>query len=223
MHIGLVGGIGPAATVAYYRALVASFAAARRKLPLTIINADVRELTANLMAGQVAEQAEIFADCIDRLRAGGCEIAAITSMAGHFCIGELERTSSLPLVSAISALDTYFAQSGAARVGVMGTRAVMESGLYGIRSVEVIAPPSEDLAAVHQAYLDIALAGTATPKQRSFFHEMGLRLFKEQSAEIIVLGGTDLSLAFQDTDPEYPVVDSALVHADAIARVALAG
>jgi len=48
MHIGLIGGIGPAATDYYYRGLIEGFAAAGRRLELTIVHADVRHLVANL-------------------------------------------------------------------------------------------------------------------------------------------------------------------------------
>ena len=44
MHIGLIGGIGPAATEFYYRALVKLYAQAERRLELTIVNADALEL-----------------------------------------------------------------------------------------------------------------------------------------------------------------------------------
>lgn len=220
---GLIGGIGPAATEVYYRALVRAFAAADRRLPLTIANADVREMIANLEAGDAEAQAAIFAGHVDRLRAGGCEVAAITSMGGHFCIRQLEAISSLPLISAIPAMEDYFAQLGVARIGVMGTRAVMVSGLYGLRSVEVIAPPADEIDDAHRAYVAIAAAGSATAEQRAYFHDLGRRLHRDHGADVVVLGGTDLSAAFDGDDPGYPVTDSALIHAEAIARTAMAG
>ena len=222
MHIGLIGGIGPAATEVYYRALVRAHAAAGRRLALTIANADAAEMIANLEAGRAAEQAAIFAGYIDQLRAGGCEAAALTSMGGHFCIAELEAISSLPLINAVPVMDAHFAALGAGRIGVLGTRAVMQSKIYGLKSVEVVAPPPGDIAAVHSAYVALAAVGYATPEQCAFFHEAARRLHREQGAEIVVLGGTDLSVAFGDVDLGFPIADSALIHADAIARAAMA-
>ena len=48
MHIGLIGGIGPAATEFYYRGLIDRHAAAGTTLDLTIAHADVREMSRNL-------------------------------------------------------------------------------------------------------------------------------------------------------------------------------
>jgi aspartate racemase len=222
MHVGLIGGIGPAATEVYYRALVRAYAAANRRLALTIVNADLREMAANLEAGRAAEQAAIFAGYVDQLRAGGCEIAALTSMGGHFCIQELEAISTLPLLNAIPALDSYFSTLGVACIGVLGTRRVMESRLYGLASVEVVTPPKEDFATIHSAYVALAAAGLATPDDRTLFHAAAAELHTKRGAEVVVLGGTDLSVAFTDTDLGFPIVDSALVHADAIARATMA-
>jgi aspartate racemase len=43
MHIGLIGGIGPAATDFYYRRLIASFANKKATLELTIVHADTHQ------------------------------------------------------------------------------------------------------------------------------------------------------------------------------------
>jgi len=50
MHIGLIGGIGPAATDFYYRRLIATFTARKSQLELTIAHADTPTLLDNLAA-----------------------------------------------------------------------------------------------------------------------------------------------------------------------------
>lgn len=219
MHFGLIGGIGPAATIVYYDAISRRCIDAGKPLRLTIDNADSRELVANMEAGRADRQAATFAKHVAKLQAAGCEMAAITSMGGHFCIDQLQEISSLPLLSAVPVLDAFLAREGLTKVGVLGTRAVMASGLYGLKLATVLAPEGECLAAVHREYVDISVKGSASPDQVSFFRAHGRRLI-DRGAQAIILGGTDLSLAFAD-DPGYPIVDSAQVHADAIARLAM--
>ena len=219
MHIGLIGGIGPAATEFYYRGLVKAYASVGRKMSLTIAHADTREMVANMEAGKNAEQAHIFAGFADQLRAGGSDAVAVTSMGGHFCIKELEAISSLPVLNAIPALDAYFADIGVKRIGVLGSRAVMESKFYGgVTSVEVIAPAANEMQTAHKEYIAMATAASAIDAQKEYFVKAGQRLCEENGAEMIVLGGTDLFLAFGDEDHGYPIVDSAQIHVDAIAR-----
>jgi aspartate racemase len=61
MHIGLIGGIGPAATDYYYRGLISRNISSGTKLDLSIAHADARELTQNIARSDARQQAEIFA------------------------------------------------------------------------------------------------------------------------------------------------------------------
>jgi Asp/Glu/hydantoin racemase len=45
-------------------------------------------------------------------------------------------------------------------------------------------------------------------------------MLKENGAEAIMLGGTDLALAFSQQDTAFPLVDCAAIHVDAIVRLA---
>jgi aspartate racemase len=66
----------------------------------------------------------------------------------------------------------------------------------------------------------MATSGVVTEEQRSVFKAAIERLLNDQGAEAILLGGTDLALAFSEQTAEFPVVDCAGIHADAIARLA---
>ena len=54
MHIGLVGGIGPAATDYYYRGLIAAAAEKGFTLELTMVHAEAPILIKNQAAGDAA-------------------------------------------------------------------------------------------------------------------------------------------------------------------------
>jgi len=106
-------------------------------------------------------------------------------------------------------------------VGILGTRTVMETGFYGgIESADVISPSKVDLEDVHQAYVEMASAGTVTENQREVFLSVSCRLIAESRAEAIILGGTDLFLAFDGRDVSFEVIDCAKVHIDVIAKLA---
>jgi len=221
MHIGLIGGIGPAATEFYYRGLVRAQAAGDFRLDLTIVHADVGTLLRNLLAGETRKQADIFADLIGRLAGAGAEIAAITALAGHFCLEDLIPLSPLRVESAIAALDAHLNDTGYSRVGLLGTAAVMRSKLYGgIGGTEIVVPAGDELDAVHEAYAEMAGAGKVSEERRAFFFDIGSRLCSEQGAEAVILGGTDLFLAFGNRDCGFPTIDAAQVHIDRLAALA---
>jgi aspartate racemase len=219
MHIGLIGGIGPAATDCYYRGLIGLHAASGVPLELTIVHADVRELVQNLSNNDVRKQADKFLQLIRRLEAAGARAAAITSIAGHFCIRELEQISPLPIINVVPEIDEVIYGRNLKKVGILGTRTVMESRLYGgILSANVVLPEGDSLEQVQKCYVDLAIAGHATDAQRSALFSIGRRLCSSQGAEVVILGGTDLFLAFDGQDCGFPVIDCAQVHIGAIYR-----
>jgi aspartate racemase len=219
VHLGLIGGIGPAATEFYYRGLVRAHVSANRTMELTIVHADVRELLANMTANAPDLQAKAFLRLALRLQAAGAEVMAVTSMAGHFCIRELQALSPLPIINAIPEVEAELVRRGLRCVGLLGTRVVMESRLYGgIPGIRVVVPKGADLDSTHSEYVAIATSGRATDRQREFFLSTGLDLCRRQGAEAVVLAGTDLFLAFDGHESSFPVIDSAQVHIDALYR-----
>ncbi|MCF1707251.1 aspartate/glutamate racemase family protein [Tabrizicola sp. J26] len=222
MHIGLIGGIGPAATVVYYQRLVTRMKALGSPLELTIAHTpDIQVLIRNNLADRREEQAREYAPLIDRLKAAGCDCAAITSLGGHFCFAETRAISSLPLVSAVEPLDEAFVAKGIRRIGLLGTRVVMRTRLYGqLTRTEAVAL-DDRIDELGQMYQDIAVAGTCDETQRETFLAAGREMVDRLGAEAIVLAGTDLNLAFDGKDPGYPVVDALDIHVDLLADLAV--
>ena len=98
----------------------------------------------------------------------------------------------------------------------------METRFYGgVTSAEIIPPSRRDLDEIHQAYVAMAVSGAVSEAQRLVFDSACGRLLKEQGAEAIMLGGTDLALAFNEQSSDFPLVDCAGIHVDAIVRLAM--
>lgn len=222
MHIGLIGGIGPAATDFYYRRLISTFASHKASLELTIVHADTLTLLSNLTSNSVDAQVAIYMRLTKRLVSAGADFVVISSIAGHFCIDEFKASSPLPVVDMISEVNRAIENRGLKRIGILGTRTVMESRLYGrVTCAEVIPPSGEDLGDVHKAYVEMAASGVVTEAQHKVFNTVSQSLIHASGAEAIMLGGTDLALAFNEKDARFPLVDCAGIHADAIAKLAI--
>ncbi|MGV6803302.1 MAG: aspartate/glutamate racemase family protein [Ruegeria sp.] len=220
MHIGLIGGIGVAATVVYYQRLSAAVAERGVPMELTIVHADVQELIRNNLADERDAQARVFARLIDRLKAAGADCAAITSLGGHFCYEETVPLASLPLVSAVKPLDAYFAAQGFETIGLLGTRVVMRTKLYDQLARTRAVALEDEIESLGQTYQDMAVAGICTDQDRALFLDAGRRMVDDLEADAIVLAGTDLNLAFDGEKPGYTVVDALDVHVDLLARLA---
>jgi aspartate racemase len=222
MHIGLIVGIGPAATDYYYRYLITALALAGQDLDLTMAHADTSTLLRNQSEGNVEAQVEIYRRLTERLQRSGIERIAVTSIAGHFCIDVFKEVSPVPVIDLLDVVKQEVRQRGFKRIGLLGTRVVMETRFYGVLDdVEVIAPVN-DMLEVHEAYIAMASAGIATPEHREVFMQAGNTLTNIHRCESILLAGTDLALVFQKgVDPGFDTLDCAEVHAAAIANAAI--
>lgn len=220
MHIGIIGGIGPAATDLYYRALITAMRAQGVPLEVTIAHCDSVTLLAHFEARAPELQVPIYVALAERLKAAGAEVLVISSIGGHFCIDEFRAVSPLPVLDMIAVMNAHMAGPGYARVGLLGTDTVMASRFYGgLTEVEVLIPPSDDIPRLHRFYADMATSGVVTDAARDAFFEAG-RAMVARGAETVLLGGTDLFLAFDGADPGFATLDCALVHVEAIVEAA---
>src|SRR5579864_5132318 len=160
MHIGLIGGIGPGATDFYYRRLISTFARKNATLELTIVHADTPTLLSNLTRNDAAAQTAIFKRLTNRLASAAAECVGITSIAGHFCIDDFKVVSPLLVVDMIAEVSRAIEARGLKRIGIIGTRTVMETRFYGrIARAEIVPPSEPDMEDVHRAYISMATSG----------------------------------------------------------------
>jgi aspartate racemase len=222
MHVGMIGGIGPAATEFYYRNLVAVYHGGSSQLDLTIVHADVNTLVANIASGAADEQAQVYLGLALRLQAAGADVIVISSIAGHFCVPQFEKVTPLPILSIIPELDLEFKTRKLTRVGLLGNEVTMQSKLFGgIANAEILIPQGGDFDRVHDEYLQMATSGKVTGQQREQLFAIGKRLCSDQGAEVVLLAGTDLFLAFDGYDCGFATLDGALIHINAIHRRAV--
>jgi aspartate racemase len=204
-NLGLIGGLGPGATVHYYRELAEGHAG-----ELLVIHADMDRVLSDVQRGDRVGLAKYFARLIDRLARGGAELAAISAVTPHICIRELEEISPLPLVNIIEEVSAEVHARGYQRVALFGTRFVVESRMFGmLEGIEVVVP--DQVETIHQAYMQ-------TVEGSSEGRAILSRVAHELAVDAIVLAGTDLSLIFDETNTDFTHIDCAQIHIQAILR-----
>ncbi|MEM7046829.1 MAG: aspartate/glutamate racemase family protein [Pseudomonadota bacterium] len=217
MQLGIIGGIGPAATDYYYRKLISKFASENETLDMTIVHADTPTLLNNLEKDNTDAQVEIYTHLTNRLSLAGARCVAITSIAGHFCIEEFTKVSPLPVINMLSCVEDEVVKQGYRKIGILGTMTVMESKFYsGISSAEVVTPRGHLLDDVHCAYVGMAKAGAVNDEQRNIFDNACDHLFNEAKVDAVMLGGTDLALVYSNKISDFELIDCAEIHVDSL-------
>jgi len=217
--LGLIGGLGPGATIHYYQQLLATHAAHGRTPHLLIIHADMSRVLKDVADGNLSGLAHYLAGLIERLAGGGATLAAISAIAPHICIPQLVPLSRLPIVDIVEETARCVRDRKLAHVALFGTRFAMETRLFGrLRDVDVVMPRPDELDHIHDTDTRIAREGAGTSEQADSLRRLADTLRERDGVEAIVLAGTDLALLFDEASAGFPAIDCVRLHVDAIVR-----
>ena len=196
MHIGLIGGIGPAATDFYYRGLIDRHVASGIPLELTIAHADVREMSAQPQRKEPGQAGR------DLRRPDRADEEGRRRSRGRHLDGRpfLHQRAVADLAAADDSRHPCRRRGDqAAGSGRSASGHAHRHGerLYGgVSSAELIAPEGEVRPGRRQPIPQWRRIGQGQRPAAQIFFEAGRRLSRERGAEAIMLGGTDLFLAF---------------------------
>jgi aspartate racemase len=216
--LGLIGGLGPGATVHYYRELVAAHEKRGRVPRLLIAHADVQRVYAAVTAKDLDSLARYLAGIATQLAAGGAEVTAIVAATPHICADRLAALSPLPLVNMLTEVAGAVRARRLKRVALLGTRFTLETRMFGgLEEFDVIMPPAGDIDRIHAIYSDF-VAGRGSAAQADELRKFAQTFVARDGAQAVLTAGTDLSTVFTESNAGFPMIDCAGVHIDAIIR-----
>lgn len=135
---------------------------------------------------------------------------------------ELLAISPLPLFNIFEPLVKELSARSVRRVGVFGTRFVIDSALFGMADVvEVVQPRPDEVEYIHRTYVELAQRGKGSEAQYRGLTNFALTFCKRDGVDAIILAGTDLALLFNDANIEFPYIDCAALHLQAIMQAML--
>ena len=222
--LGLIGGLGVAATVYYYERLAKRCEQQRVALDIVITHARTPRVFEFVEAGDRDGLAEYLNGYLLRMKAAGAEVAAIPAVTPHYCIDQLTARSTLPVISIFEPLQRELARRAARRVAIFGTRFVIESQLFGgLDGIEFITPRPDEVDLIHTIYVQVAASGVGLPEQHQKLSDLAQILVRRDGLDAIILAGTDLTLLFDEANTMFPSVDSAAVHVEWILKQLVPG
>lgn len=217
--LGLIGGLGVGATVYYYQELVKAHAARGCVPNVVVVHADMQRVLKHAAGGETAALAGYLAQSIERMARAGAEVAAIPAVTPHISVSELVKLSPIPIVNLIEAIGREVLARSFHRVSIFGTRFAIEKKMFGqMPQAEIVLPSPEEINLIHDTYLEMANAGRGTKEQYERLRSLAFRLIEREQLDAIILAGTDLSLVFNESNTDFPHLDGARVHLDAIMR-----
>jgi aspartate racemase len=216
--LGLIGGLGPGATVHYYRELIAAHEKQARVPRLLIAHADIHQVYASVNAKDYDALARYLAGLIENMAAGGAELTAIVAATPHICAPQLAAISPLPLIDMLAEVAAAVRAKGLKRVALLGTRFTIETRMFGsLGDIDVVMPAADEIDKIHRIYTNF-VAGRGSDAQTEELRELAQTFVTRDGAQAVLIAGTDLSTVFTESNAGFPMLDCARIHIDAIMR-----
>lgn len=221
--VGIIGGIGPESTVAYYRLLVDLYRERKPdgSYPSVIINSiDMQKMLGLIGADELSAVTEYLAGEVKRLARAGADFGLLAANMPHVVFDGVSRQSPIPLLSIVEATCAAAKVLGSRKLGLFGTRFTMQGRFYAdvfsAAGIELVVPNEGEQAFIHAKYMNELIKGKFLADTREQMLEIADRLKERTGLEGLILGGTELSLILRyDTYRGIPLLDTTQIHVQA--------
>lgn len=216
--LGIVGGVGPLATMFIGEMIVRRTKAAKDQDHVNSIitnNTRIPDRTAFIMGRSDDNPVPVMIDDMAKLSSIGAEIIIIPCNTAHTFYDELEMGSPVPVIHMIRETMKRAAQQGAVKVGVLATTGTVTSKVYQQAAneygLEPVLPSPEIQEKVMSIIYDNVKAGKNANKDtwREIVNHM-----ENQGCDRVVLGCTELSIVKKEMDLPDFYLDSLIVLAE---------
>ncbi|MET1019118.1 MAG: amino acid racemase [Microterricola sp.] len=224
--VGILGGMGPAATADFYTKLVRATPARSDQDHLrTLIWSDptIPDRTGALLHGGVDPTPLLLAGAL-LLRAGGASVIAVPCNTAHAFIPRIAEEVGVPFVHMIeeTARSIRERYPGVRRVGLLSTTGTQASRLYdeALRrhGLERLTPTAATQESRVMVGIERVKAGTVDAATTALIVTAACELV-HAGAELVIAGCTELPIAIAGVALPVPLIDPTQVLAEAVVRV----
>ncbi|TSD66642.1 aspartate/glutamate racemase family protein [Inquilinus sp. KBS0705] len=225
--LGLLGGTSWVSTLDYYRFInqgindkLGGVNAAR--LILHSFNYD--DINQNHATDNWAKTTQMMVDAGINLRNSGAECILLCANTLHLIADEVEQKVGLPLINIAAETAKVINSQGLKKVGLLGTRFTMERDFFinklNAAGIQAITPDKNDRDFIHQTLVEELGKGIIKPETKQRYLQI-IDVLKQQGAEGIILGCTEIPLLIKPDDTDIVQFDTTRIHSDAAITFAL--
>lgn len=224
--IGVLGGLGPWATLDLFEKILTLTPAAKDQDHLRLIidnNPKIPDRSPAIL-GTGEDPTPALVETARNLERAGADFIVIPCNTAHFFYDAVRRAVSIPVLHIMDevAASAGDAVPGLRQVGVLATAATVQSRLYHDAfervGVAVVGPDERGQDVVNRAIYGVK-AGRMGPEVTRELAAVATALISS-GAQAIVLGCTELPFVLREQDVRVPLLDSNLILASAAVRAA---
>lgn len=221
LTIGVIGGMGPYATLALFKALLDNTPAHKDwDHPRVLIdnNPKIPSRTRAFLYGEPDPVQHIVRGA-EGLRAAGADFVIMPCNSAHYFLPQARAQTDVPFVNMIEETSQLVLAAGCGRVGVLGGEVTVHGRVYEqwLESAGVgVLHVTDDEQKVVRAVIEDVKLNAVSHNTCSRVQDLVTRL-EARGAEAVILGCTELPLAMQGVTAKAKIIDSL----DALAKAAV--
>lgn len=196
--IGIIGGLGPMATVYYLEQITRMTDAAKdQEHPRVFMlsQPDIPDRTAYILGESEENPLPVLLQAAQNLQELGADFITIPCITAHYFYEDLTKQLEIPVIHLPRCVARDVAAKGIQRVGLMATAGTIRSQVlareFEAAGVEVLVPDADRLKLLMQIIYEQVKKGM--PVNWESFHDVAVSL-QERGAEKLILGCTELPL-----------------------------
>lgn len=219
-RIGIIGGLGPEATVDYYKEIINAFKNGNGDLnyPEIIIFSVNMAHFIGLMREKKYEQATSYiSEKIEGLKQAGADFAVLSANTPHQLFDQLRERSGIPLISIVEATCNEAKSKGLKKAGLFGTDLTMRASffpdVFRKQNIKVIAPDEEDRKLINYKLFSEIELGIFKEETRELLIGIIEKMVREQEIDSLILGCTEFPLMLdKEVYAGIPILNTTKIH-----------
>jgi len=230
--IGIIGGISWVSSEQYYRIInemIRDRFGPTYSAPILMYSIPFGEFSKQerlASKGDWKPLQAIMVDAAQRLDRGGADFIIVASNTMNSTDDLIAANVSIPVLTIMDAVGAAVQDKGLKKVALLGTKYTMEepfyrSALEGGFGLNVVTPDPAERDYINTVIFDQLCAGVFTKKARDHFVRIIERLVKEEGAQGVILGCTEIPLLVKQKDVSVPAFDTTRIHSAAAVRYSL--
>lgn len=229
MHktIGILGGMSPESTVAYYEYITRTYTERFGDYgypEILIYSVSFQTYVDWPREDRWDLVAEGLSKAARTLEGAGADLILIATNTMHIVFDEVEASANVPMLSLLDAVGEAVRQRDIDTVGLLGTTFTMEKPFYqeGLaeKGIDVLVPDPAGRKLVNDIIYDELVAGEIRDASRDAFVRV-INDLMGRGAEGVILGCTEIPLLVREEDVGVPLFDTTEIHAEAALRYAV--
>ena len=222
--IGIIGGMGPMATCDLMKKIIDNTQADRDQAHIRLYvdsNTNIPDRTAAIL-GKGADPRPAMTESAGKLQNMGADLLIVPCNTAHFFLPDVQKTVQIPILNMQKETAKHLLEQGITTVAVLATDGTVQSGLYDRALKEAgitpVYPDEAEQKMIMSLIYDYVKAGKNF-EDLDKIHAMVAHL-QAQGAQGLILGCTELPIAFEPWQTALPTFDPTLILARAAVTAA---